>query len=432
MIQLDVFLEGSDAPIGRLSKLDSGASEFRYLTDEVAHPISLSLPVQEAGFDDVATRAFFDNLLFENMQRDQVMQRHGLDFNDTVGLLAHLGRDCPGAISVVPQGDGPAKMPGDLTTDYDPIDPKELIRIMTSLRDTRRMPNDASDPSPLAGVQGKLAVTRLPDGRLALPKPGLNVPTTHILKVPRQSEMRLVDHEHLMMQIAATAQAHPVATTEIIGDGDVRGLLITRFDRVVDGTAVRRVHQEDFCQALGLGPMLKYQRNGDPARQFSAEAMGRLVDQTDHPAKARQALLEGSLVNLLLGNTDNHAKNHGLIYHGARPEFAPFYDIVPVVLDDSVTHQLSFDIGAAQMSDDIGPEDLEQFVRDLGYRRVTPALRKRLQTIAQDVVAQIDDMRGPIKKRVGDVIAHQAAGLETALGLDLNIPERDLVVSVRP
>lgn len=430
MTTLDVYLEGLAEPVGELSKVDSGSIRFRYLQDDLPHPVSLSMPLREEPYDDVATRAFFDNLLFENIQRDQVMQRHGLEFGDTVGLLAHLGRDCPGAVSVVPQGDGPAKVPGNLVTDYNVIG--NLDEIMISLRDTRRLPPQTDDPSPLAGVQGKIALTLLADGQFALPKPGLNVPTTHILKVPRSNEMRQVEQEHLLLSIMAAIQPHPVAQTCIIGDGDLQGLLITRFDREIDGHSIRRIHQEDFCQALGLGPTLKYQRSGIGDRAFSARRIGQLLSQLDSPASARHAFLEGTLVNLLLGNTDNHAKNHALLYHGSRPHLAPFYDVVPTILDSNVLHQLSFDIGSAQMTDEISSSDLNAFVEALGYRRMIPALKKRLQAITEQVVEYIPEMGGPARKRIGDAIAEQAEWLSAALDMDTTIPERDLVVIVRP
>ena len=431
-LELDVFLEGHDTPVGRLSRETDGRTTFVYLDDAAPHPISLSLPVREEPFDDAATRGFFENLLFENAQRDMVMQRHGLAFSDIVGLLLHLGRDCPGAISCVPRGAGPAKQPGNLGADYDPLDGDELKRIMISLRDHRRMPVDTDDPSPLAGVQGKIALACLPDGRFALPKKGLNVPTTHILKLPRMAEMRMVDHEHLLMRFMADMQGHPVAETEIIGDGDLRGLLITRFDRRVEGDDVRRVHQEDFCQALGLGPHLKYQRNGIGERAFSAAKIGTLLKMTENPGRARLAFLEITLCNLLLGNTDNHAKNHALLYHGPRPSLAPVYDVVPTLMDDRVTHQLAFDVGRARMTDDITPQDLEQFAHDLGFRRITPALHKRLQDIVAAAVGLMGDLSGPERKRIRDVIAEQARWLAAATGLEIPIPEGDLIVINRP
>lgn len=432
MLELDVFLESLPEPVGRLSRQDDGATRFCYLTDAMPHPLSLSLPLREEPFDDVATRGVFENLLFENAQREQVMQRHGLDFSDIVGLLEHLGADCPGAISCVPMSTGPAKTPGNLEQDYDPLDAEDLSRIMTSLRDRRHVPDDTQDPSPLAGVQGKIALARLPDGRFALPRRGLNVPTTHILKVPRPGEMTSVDQEHLLMHLMAELQPHPVAETEILGEGDLRCLLITRFDRVINGAMVHRLHQEDFAQALSLGPHLKYERSGTPSRRFSAAAIGTVLAQVALPGRARQAFLEISLLNLLLGNTDNHAKNHALLYRGARPDLAPIYDVAPALIDEQVTHQLAFDIGEAQMTDEIMADDLARFIRDLGFPRITPALRNRMHALILTVIAQIPAMSGPARKRIGDVMALQARSLAAALELDIDIPERDLVIQNRP
>ncbi|MCB1310829.1 MAG: HipA N-terminal domain-containing protein [Sedimentitalea sp.] len=108
-VTLDVYIEGVDAPVARLTG-EEGTMSFRYLTDTAQ--ISLSLPVREAAFGDAEARAFFANLIFENEQREQVMARHGIDNDDIAGLLFHLGKDCPGAISCVPMGDAPGKRSG--------------------------------------------------------------------------------------------------------------------------------------------------------------------------------------------------------------------------------------------------------------------------------------------------------------------------------
>ncbi len=432
MLQLDVFFEAIGAPIGKLSRTDTGEVSFRYLTDDLTHPISQSLPVREEPFGDVEARGFFDNLLFENELRDQTMQRHGIAPSDIVGLLYHLGQDCPGAISVVPESAEPGKRPGDLAEDYRVLADDELTAIIQSLRDHRRMPADSDDPSPLAGVQGKLALTVLPDGRYALPKKGSGAPTTHILKVPRPLDMRLVDHEHILMGIADDLLDHPVSETKMVGQGDLRGLLITRYDRVIEAGKVRRIHQEDFCQALGIGPRLKYQREGKPGRMFNAKRVGKLIGACAAPAQARAAFFEGTIVNLLLGNTDNHAKNHSLLYTAERPTIAPFYDIVPTLIDDQVTHQLSFDIGLAQMTDDIIAADLKQFALDLGYRNFSAPMRKRLEHLTSRVTDLIPEMSGPARKRLGDAFAEQATALSSALEMGMEVPDRDMVQLNRP
>jgi serine/threonine-protein kinase HipA len=271
MTVLDVFLEAVPEPIGKLSCGPDGEMAFVYLTDALPHPISASLPIREEPFGDVVTRGFFSNLLFENEMRDQVMQRHGISERDIVGLLLHLGTDCPGSISCVPEGDPPGKRPGDLNHDYEVLDGTpcvpvdlssvtgplpfdgDLARIMTAPRDHRRLPPDGDDPSPLAGAQGKVALARLPDGRLGQPRPGSGAPTTHNSKVPRASHMASVKREHHATRLMAMAQKHPVADTCVLGEGMLQGLLVTRFDRRLEDRLVHQIHQEDFCQALGFG-----------------------------------------------------------------------------------------------------------------------------------------------------------------------------------
>ncbi|MXW86682.1 MAG: type II toxin-antitoxin system HipA family toxin, partial [Boseongicola sp. SB0667_bin_21] len=196
---------------------------FRYVTNAIPHAISASLPIRAEPFGDVAARGFFSNLQFENEMRDQVMQRHGIAERDIVGLLAHLGADCPGAISRVPEGAPPGKWPGRLGIDYEALDGAPVVPeapatgfdivplpvegtfacLMASPRDHRRLPAGIDDPSPLAGVQGKVALAALPNGRLGLPKPGSGAPTTHILKVPRASAMSSVARDHLATRLMA-------------------------------------------------------------------------------------------------------------------------------------------------------------------------------------------------------------------------------------
>lgn len=455
MTTLEVYLEASPQPIGELVSGSDGNISFRYTVDNLPHPISLSLPLREEPYGDVESRGYFSNLLFENEMRDQVMQRHGIEERDIVGLLYHLGTDCPGAISCVPSGTAPGKRPGNLEEDYDafegspfvpegydddrltlesiPVSPDgELGRIMQSLRDHRKLPEgNSKDPSPLAGVQGKVALTRLPDGRLGLPRKGSGAPTTHILKVPSAASMTSVPREHLATGLMAGAQGHPVARTRILGEGDLRGLLIERFDRRIDGKFVHRIHQEDFCQALGLGHRLKYERNGEPGRMFDADAVGQLLRLTGAPGAARQAFFEMTIANMLLGNSDNHAKNHALLYRTAKPELAPAYDIDPVLLDD-VNHEMSFRLGKARIADDVTHEDLTDFCRALGYRSLTAPLLKRVKELVMSLTETTAVLPRPSGKRLADVILQQAQHLSENLDLGVGPFEFDAVPINRP
>ncbi len=429
--RLDVFFDGIEVPVGRLESDDYGALRFTYLA-EAGPPLSLSLPIQAQPYEDHAARAFFDNLLQENASLEDVMARHGVNRSDIAGLLFHLGRDCPGALSCVPAGEGPGKRPGHLDTDYDELGDDDLQNIMAALRDRRRLPGGTRDPSPLAGVQGKIALTCLPDGRMAIPKTRSGVPTTHILKVPSRSEGQLVDHEHALMVIARQAHRLGAAETAPFSIGDVRGLLITRFDREVRDGRVHRIHQEDFCQALGLPKSLKYERDGQDGRAFNAAAVGHLLGRTRLPAAARLDVLTMTILNLALGNTDNHAKNHALLYRGVAPDLAPLYDIVPVLVDPRVHHDFSFRFGLARAMAELEEADLVRFAADLGLKVRTKtaaaALRGEITRLLQTIAGAMDNLSGPRLKLVGDMVAHQLDALSGLFSLELDLPERDAFV----
>ncbi|MDO8984371.1 HipA domain-containing protein [Cypionkella sp.] len=427
---LDVYIESEPKPAGTLSGDDFGTLSFCYDTDAKV-PISISMPLREEPYGDVAARVFFDNLLQENDQLDGVMQRHAIARSDVAGLLYHLGRDCAGAISCVPRGSGPGKIPGDLTRDYDVLSNDDMIALMQALAARRPLPMGLPDPSPVAGVQSKIALTRLPDGRFGLPKPESLAPTTHLLKVPRPSEDELVDHEHALMALAGRVLRSPVAQTEIFELGGQRGLLVERFDRVVQGTEVRRLHQEDFCQALGLPSSLKYERNSnDPTRSFSAGRVGALMPLLGVPALDRNAFRAMTLLNLALGNTDNHAKNHALLYRNGTPRLAPLYDVVPVLVDPRVTHDFAFSLGRAGNIDALTLGDMHLFDEAIGIPgRGSRAFERRSHDFAQEILsavaAEIDSLQGPRLKILGDMVAHQLAILNEVYNLDLDIPLRD-------
>lgn len=436
--EIDVFMEGEERPVGRLTGDDAGALAFAY-APSAGRALSLALPLPAEGgrehYGDVEARTFFDNLLPENASLDEVMARHGVGRDDIAGLLYHLGRDCPGAISCVPAGEGPGKRPGDLATDYDILRPEDLAAVMVSLRDRGRLPAGIADPSPLAGVQRKLALVRFDDGRFGLPRPGLGVPTTHILKVPRRGEERLVDHEAALMAIARHVTDGGAARAETVeieatGDGPVRGLLVERFDRSIAAREVRRLHQEDFAQALGLPRRLKYQRDGVAGRMFDAAGIGALLARTAVPAASRLAFLRATLLNLALGNTDNHAKNHALLYRGSLPDLAPLYDIVPVLIDPAVTHDFSFRFGGAERMADVVEDDLFRFAGEIGFRAAGSkaggaAIRREAATVLSAVAGEVDGLGGPGLKLLGDMIADQVAALAKAFDIRVDLPERD-------
>lgn len=427
---LTVWMDGFPTPAGRLARTANGDTAFVYEPEYVAAgsaALSLSMPIADEAFGDVETRAFFANLLPENAQLQRIMEREGLARDNIVGLLRHLGADCAGSVSCLPLDAPPIKSPGVLAEDYEPLDDRALLKIAKSLREERRLPAEIFDPSPVAGVQSKVAITVLPDGSFALPRPGSRVPTTHILKVPSKRDARDTRNEEAAAILAAAAGLD-VSVPTAIKIGDVDALLIERFDRQVHNGVVRRIHQEDFAQALGLPSELKYQRRGQPGRWFDVVAAVSVLDQTRDPQAARLAFLKATLFNLCIGNTDNHAKNHGLLYDApGAPRFAPLYDLLPIRLSKKFTHELAFRIGAATYFDDMTDADLVDFFFEMGVDESDLDL-----LLEGEVVPMIEALEkaSPRLKSSGlkpfnDLLGREMEELMERLQLDVRVEARD-------
>jgi len=331
MSTLDVWLEAFDEPIGALETDETGRLTFKYAQDYVtrngAHALSLSLPLSTELLDERATAAFFQNLLPENNLLEQVIVRERLDRHDVGGILRHLGADLSGAVSCLPEGAPRVKVPGVLDRDYSPIDDEQLVEIVQRLGENAPLPIELRDPSPVAGYQRKIAVALLPDGRFGVPNAGSGAPTTHILKVPETAFPREAFYEANCAALAKHVGLD-TARTHSRWYGQYEALISERFDRVVRDGLVYRIHQEDFAQALGFPPRLKYQREGQEGRRYDLGAIGSILGQTESPALAVDEFLRATIFNLAIGNTDNHAKNHALLYdRGPTPRLAPLYDL---------------------------------------------------------------------------------------------------------
>ncbi|MBN9548080.1 MAG: HipA domain-containing protein [Alphaproteobacteria bacterium] len=425
-LALDVRFDGFADPVGVLARDGNGAVAFayrpRYLADPDAVALSLSLPLTDEPYGDVAARPFFDNLLQErDSALADIMAREGLARDDIAGLLYHLGKDCAGALSVLPAGAPAVKVPGDYASDYVPIGSERMARIVNALHRRQRLPDGTSDPSPLAGVQSKIALTVLPDGSFAEPRPGSGAPTTHILKVPDERHLHDARDE---AEALALSRALGFDTTDatVAPFSGIEALLVTRFDRALtqDGRIVR-VHQEDFAQALGLPAALKYERRGAPGRRFDAEAIRRVLDATADPAGAKDTFIRATLFDLMTGNTDGHAKNFALLHRiGGRILMAPRYDLLPTKLDNSLTDELAYRIGEAERLDAITGDDFSIFLSRLGIDSAAARkrVRERLTTsIAASLARQLGDLDRRNMKRFADLIAANIDTLTTAFGL---------------
>jgi len=428
---LDVRLDGYDHPIGTMARGESGAVAFayhiEYLRRSDAIALSVSLPLEGDGFADQLTRAFFDNLLPErDTARADVIARYDLANDDIAGILFHMGKDCAGAVSVLPEGAPPTKVPGNLETDYDMLSDGRLRAIVAALHERRPLPAEVMDPSPLAGVQSKIALARLPGGWLAEPKAGTGAPTTHILKVPDTRHRRDAEHEFQAMELSRQS-GFSTARVETLQVGGVEVLLVERFDRATDsqGRIVRR-HQEDFCQALGLPARLKYERRGEPGRRYDAVAIGKLLGRMTEPAGERLRFAQSTIFDLLIGNVDGHAKNFSLFHlPGNRLVTTPRYDVMPTMLDRQTTDEFAFSVGGANQMSELSWERLEGFLADLGF--ASAAGRRRIARaifpgIAERLDGQIGGLGDQGFKNFADLIATNMRTFCTRL--DLPVPQQ--------
>jgi serine/threonine-protein kinase HipA len=429
---LSVWIEGVDYPVGRLDYADAGRQSIffayadQWLAEPSAFPISLSLPLEDGAHGDGLSRAFFNNLLQENDQLDRLLQREGLERSNIIGILRHLGADCAGALSCLTEGAPPVKRPGNLNTDYDIIDHQNLADLVRRLAAGQSLPEALRDPSPVAGYRRKISLAMTEHGQFAVPKVGLGVPTTHILKIPDPGHRFEAQQEAAAAKLADACGFQAARSVALPIDGqDI--IVIQRFDRILDeANNVFRLHQEDFAQALGLPSEFKYQRRAVGRYRFDAAGIAQILAKTESPALAREQFLQMTLFNLLIGNCDNHAKNHALLYApGRSPQLAPLYDMVPIPLGDGYTDEFAFNIGKAERATELTADDLAEFCAALGFPRsrshevVSDQLLKLIAKLEPATTALTDEL-----DMFDMLIGREMNRLSELLGLTPAIRER--------
>ncbi len=280
--------------------------------------LSLALPVRTEKFGNGVVRPFLDGLLPEGDSRRVLAEDFRLRADDTFGLIKALGRDCAGALVIQPLELEPPR--NATTTTADPLTDDALVALVSKLR-TTPLGIDQHVRISLAGVQEKLLLTLMPDGKWGRPVDG--TPSTHILKPQIRGYPKSVENEAFCMRLARHLGL-PVANVETLNIAGGQFIVIERFDRRLDSNGnVERIHQEDLCQAMKMAPTKKYEEDGGPSlRKFAA-----ILQATDPDSLDR--LLCALILHVLVGNGDAHGKNYSLIHltSGAL-KMAPLYDIM--------------------------------------------------------------------------------------------------------
>ncbi len=381
---LDIWWDGR--LVGRLTQSRPAAMAFTYaddwLRDDRAPALSASLPKRAERYSRRECRPFFAGLLPEEIQRDRVARSLGLSPLNDFALLDRLGGDVAGALQLLPPGKPPPEP--DLDGGPQPLDDAALIDVLDKLPWRPLLAGEDGLRLSLAGAQSKLPVVTV-DGQIALPAPGQ--PTTHILKPAISDFPHTTENEAFAMRLARAAGL-AVASVEPRRVGDRTFLLIERYDRSAgaDGR-VRRVHQEDFCQALAIPPEVKYAGEGGPGLEESFTLLRRVALR---PAADVLKLLDAVIFNLIVGNADAHGKNFSLLYDAAGPRLAPLYDLVMTAAYPELSPALAMPIGGCATLAEMDARPWAAFTEEatLGL----PLTRRRVAEIGESVIRRAPEV----------------------------------------
>lgn len=363
---LIVRLNGRE--LGILEQTPTGKMAFRY-RQGAERPLSLAMPVRLEAYDDDACTAYFGGLLPESdAARKAIARFYEANANNDFSLLRAIGHDCAGAVSLQAPEDEPTDAPS-VPLAGRRLSDEELAAL---LRDLPRRPlfvGVGGIRLSLAGAQDKAALSMI-DGHLAVPAPG--TPTTHILKPSIADVGDTVLNEYLCMRLAAMVGL-PVAPVQMRAVDGIPYLLVERYDRTIASGMVSRVHQEDFCQALGVRATIKYERDGGPGLASCFELTKRLAV----PAKARTTLLDMLVFNVLIGNGDAHAKNYAVLHPEAgKPYLTPAYDLLSTRYYFERRSKMAMKLGGHYEFERVYLRHWQRFAQEvrLGYPLVRTAL----------------------------------------------------------
>lgn len=362
-------------------------------------PLSLALPPDRARFTGDAVDTYLWGLLPESdAARAAIRRTHGADPRDPLSLLAAIGKDCAGAVQFCAPDDVAATLARDGRLEY--VTDSDLEARLAAMR----LGDEPSWVLPeerwsLGGMQQKLALRR-ESGRWHYATGA--EPTTHIVKPGVRQVRAQALIEHVTMR-AARALGVDVAVTEYVDFRSERAIVIERFDRTRDSAGhVRRLHQEDLCQALGVRE--KYEEAGGPS---AARIVRLLRDSAATASDARrdtESFLDGLVFNAIVAAPDAHARNYAVLLDGDRVRLAPLYDVA-TGLAYSAPHgrsrRLSMSIGGTLEREAIDADAWRRCAGELGADE--SALLERVSRMTEEAPAafaaaldQVEDWDGSV------------------------------------
>ena len=321
--------------VGVLSINDQQLYQFQYdqawLDKLDCFALSCSLPLQAQAFDHLLSYSFFSNLIPEGDLRYKIARLLGISEGNDFALLEAIGGEVAGAISLSNEVDNllhSSAKQRDLTA-------KELSSVVKQLESQPFLINEEGLRLSLAGAQNKLPII-YQDQQFALPLG--QTPSTHILKPdPRRKGLpQLAINEAFCMSLAKNCKLN-TANVELINVDGQDCVLVQRYDRLNQ----QRLHQEDFCQAMGIVPFNKYESEGGPSFANCAT----MIDQySSRPAADKKRLLHWTIFNYIIGNADAHGKNLSFLQQPKRV-VSPFYDLLSTAIYPELNQRMSMKVG---------------------------------------------------------------------------------------
>lgn len=351
-----------------------------------ARVLSHSLPF---GVKDIDPAPFFGGLLPEGIGLDRLARETRVASNDLFGLLAEVGADVGGSVTI-----------GEPRPPLEPIviDEQDYGRILDQAAGYIRGSSVGGGGSAATGVQPKIALTWDPVSARWMIGRG-STPSTHLLKpVPAERAARIRAEAYLNDVATVIGLSAHEARIETAGARTV--LVVERYDRQRTETGIERIHQEDAAQALGLpwGGNAKYE---SVDRRATLAAIARLLGGSAFARTSdRDRLLALTTLNIVAGNTDAHAKNFSLLLPSLEDAFRPpgparladAYDIVPQVLFSADRDPLALRVNGHQDSGAITAEDIVAEGRSWGIP---------LSRTTDIVVSTLEGIRGAVES-IGD------------------------------
>lgn len=380
-----------------------GPIEFQYdsswLASAEARPLSLSLPMNldNRPLKGMAVGFYFDNLLPDSEPiRRRIQSRFRTHSRDAFDLLEAIGRDCVGAVQLLPENKDPEDV---FSIHVQALDETGVEKLLIAAVAPSMSPGDGGEDDEdfrisIAGAQEKTALI-WHAGRWCRPHGA--TPTTHIFKLPlglvghRQADMRTsVENEWLCAELLR-AYGLPIARCEIQTFGTQKVLVVERFDRklAASGQYWLRLPQEDFCQATGTPGSAKYEADGGPGLVDIA----RILHSSEARNEDLSILLRAQLHFWMLAATDGHAKNFSLyLLAGARYRLTPLYDVLSAwpVTGDSPGH---FDHNKLKLALALRGKNAHYRIREIRRRHFIATAHKcglgqDMQGIIEEVLAR--------------------------------------------